>query len=767
VQHVTDVVDLIMCPRFSGQWRVIESTMPWQGTQSARVLIADDDATVLNVLRRILAPKPPGSTPTNGKSRPPVFEVVACGQGQEAIEALRVALHEDRPFSVALLDAHMPPGMDGITTAEHLRDLDPYLQIVLATGYSDVNPMDVAQRVPPADKLLYLQKPFVPDELRHCVCALATKWYTERELREAHADLEQRVAQRTAELAEANRNLKQEIAVRQHAEAALRDSESKYRLLFERSADAILMIEDGHYVDCNDAAIRMLACPNRACILNKPVGSISPEYQSDGTPSKEKAEAYIAETLARGSHRHEWNLRRINGEVFPVEVVLTAISGEPSKRIHVVVRDITDRRRVEEERQRAREQAEAATRAKSAFLANMSHEIRTPMTAILGFADLMLEQGDIDRAPPERIEAARTIKRNGRHLLNIINDILDISKIEEGKMTVERVDCSLCQMVAEVLSVTRTRAEGKGLRLQFEYGGPMPAVVSLDPTRTRQVLINLLSNAVKFTETGTVRLRVELIGSDDDTAIAFDVIDTGIGMTEQQVGNLFQPFMQGDESMTRRFGGTGLGLTISQHLTRLLGGDLVVAETTPGKGTRLRATMRIGSLDGVAMIEDPLSATKICNEEIGEPQAPRTGIELTHNILLAEDGPDNQRLIKRVLERAGAEVTVVENGDLAVQAALAAKQAQNPFDLVLMDMQMPVKDGYEAARELRTLGYHGLIVALTAHAMTGDRQTCLAAGCDDYLTKPIAPRILVESVRRMMKDKPIVEKLSCTPGTTN
>ncbi len=727
--------------------------MPFCGMDNSRILIVDDEAMTLNLIRRFLAPRE-AQRSTCGSLRTPQFEVVACRQGQEAIDAAAAALAEGRPFSVAFLDAHLPPGIDGIATAEHLRAMDPYLQIVLATGYCDVDPMEVAQRVPPADKLLYLQKPFVPDELRHCAHALATKWHAERALRQAHADLEERVARRTAELAEANRRLKEEIRVRENVEAALRDSEAKYRQLFERSADAILMLEDGRFVDCNGAAATMLRHERKEHILGLNPWELSPPRQGDGRPSSEKAEEMMAIALAEGSHRFEWDHCRSNGEIFPVEVLLTTIATAPKQCIHVVWRDITERRRVEAERQRAREQAEAATRAKSAFLANMSHEIRTPMTAILGFADIMLEAGDMHKAPPERIEAARTIKRNGRHLLGLINDILDLSKIEEGRMTVERIDYSLCQLIAEVLSVARVRAEAKGLALQLAYDGPMPKTVSLDPTRVRQVLINLLSNAVKFTERGEVALRIGLQRRGEDTVIAFEVSDTGIGMSEEEAARLFEPFMQADISMSRRFGGTGLGLTISRQLARLLGGDVTLVHTRPGEGACFRATIGVGSLEGAAWIADPLTATTICADEITD-HAP-TSTTFPYHILLAEDGPDNQRLISHVLRKAGAEVTVVENGDLAVQAALAARRAQRPFDLVLMDMQMPIKDGYEAVRELRQLGYEGLIVALTAHAMSGDRQVCLAAGCDDYLTKPIAPRKLVDSIQRMLSSKTVV-----------
>ncbi len=407
--------------------------------------------------------------------------------------------------------------------------------------------------------------------------------------------------------------------------------------------------------------------------------------------------------------------------------------------------------RLEEQTARANEmaiQAEAANSAKSEFLANMSHEIRTPMTAILGFGDILLEHGDLENAPPERIEAAQTIKRNGEYLLGIINDILDLSKVEAGKVKVERIACNPCTLIADVASLVRVKADGKNLAFSTEYVGQVPEIIRTDPTRLRQILINLIGNAIKFTEIGGVRLITRLVEDDDQPVMQFDVLDTGIGMTEEQVARLFQPFMQADASTTRKFGGTGLGLTISKRFAAMLGGDITVVESTPGVGTRFRFTVGTGALDGVTMISDPVATTALatCAAQTGE-----SGHRLPlkdRRILLAEDGPDNQRLISFVLKRAGAEVTVKENGKVALEAALAAQDTGQPFDVILMDMQMPVMDGYEAARLLRSEGYAGPIIALTAHAMPDDRQRCLDAGSDDYATKPIDRDKLIAAIGR-------------------
>ena len=391
------------------------------------------------------------------------------------------------------------------------------------------------------------------------------------------------------------------------------------------------------------------------------------------------------------------------------------------------------------------EKAEQANRTKSEFLANMSHEIRTPMSAILGYSDVLLEEEGIEKAPPARRHALETIKRNGEHLIGIINDILDISKIEAGRVELETLTCEFPQLLHDVQSMMAQRAAEKQLRIDVQFDGPIPETIQTDPTRLRQILLNLTSNAIKFTETGSVTLRAKLLDRAAESArIQVEVVDTGIGMNSAQLKKVFEPFVQADTSTTRKFGGTGLGLAISRRLARILGGD-IAATSQVGKGTTFGLVIQVGPLDGVRLVNQPLAENSTERRRAATSNLPN----LPYRILLAEDGPDNQRLISLILKKAGADVRIASNGKVAIEMIEAAEASGDPpFDVVLMDMQMPELDGYSAARRLRENGFSQPIIALTAHAMTKDREKCLAAGCSDFATKPINRPVLFETIRR-------------------
>jgi PAS domain S-box-containing protein len=400
----------------------------------------------------------------------------------------------------------------------------------------------------------------------------------------------------------------------------------------------------------------------------------------------------------------------------------SAPAAEPAGRtVYAVARDVTQQHEAEEHMRRAKEQAEAANQAKSRFLAHMSHEIRTPLASILGFADLLTEA---TAQNPAALRHARTIRTNAEHLLTLVNDILDISKIEASRMTLEVAECSPEELARDVEALLADRARAKGLAFEVEIARDTPRSVWSDPTRLRQILVNLVGNAIKFTESGSIGIAVK---GDGEQGVAFTVRDTGIGMTQAQLDRIFQPFAQGDESMARRYGGTGLGLSISRALAEMLGGRLRVG-STPGAGASF-------------VLNLPLAPPQSDDREPGDPgqalPALRAAPPAHAGVLLVEDSPDSRRLLRTLIERAGFPVQTAENGLEAIEKANAALRAGSPFGVILMDIQMPVLDGHSAVRRLRAGGYPYPIIALSAHATVEDRRDALDAGCDEYASKPI------------------------------
>ena len=371
--------------------------------------------------------------------------------------------------------------------------------------------------------------------------------------------------------------------------------------------------------------------------------------------------------------------------------------------------------------QEARDEAVKANRSKSAFLANMSHEIRTPLTAIIGFSESLL---DSNQSLEERVESIQTIITSGRHLLQIINDILDLSKIEADKLDVDQVPTSPFEIIEDVTNIITLLAESKGLILRTEYESLIPKEIVSDPLRFKQILINLCNNAIKFTEEGSVKIKVDCDRHKE--LLTIKVIDTGVGLSTGQIERLFQPFSQVDSSASRKYGGTGLGLHLSRELAHKLGGDIRV-ESTQFVGSCFTLTLATGPLTHVNFIAPPALIVE---------RLPRPDIESEHRlegkVLLAEDNLDNQRLISMLARKASVNVEIAENGRIAVD-----KASRTEYDLILMDIQMPVMNGLDAVRELRAKNYNKPIVALTANAMKIDIDACREAGMDDFAAKPI------------------------------
>ena len=519
----------------------------------------------------------------------------------------------------------------------------------------------------------------------------------------------------------------------------VRETEAKLgRLtaLVEHSEDAIISKDLNGQITSWNAGAEHLYGYNVDEVLGR-----SPMFLLPNDRLDEEAAIDREVRAGRSVQQLETVRRRKDATQVDVELTVSPVRNEFGDLIGIsqIARDIREMRTWEQTLRMAKAASDSANQAKSEFLANMSHEIRTPMAAILGFNDVLSQS--VER--PDEIDAVQTIRRNGEYLLELINDILDLSKIEAGRFELEQLEVSPTKLVADVITLMRVRATAKELNLKLEYATVVPESIHTDPTRVRQILINLIGNAIKFTEQGCVRFVVRFRHEPDQPpCLQFDVIDTGIGMTEEQIAKLFRPFTQADSSTTRKYGGTGLGLSICHRLIQLLGGTVTVT-SQPDSGTTFTVTIATGDLSNTRLIIPGVEPASV-------PDTTPIPVDFTQQsakILLAEDGPDNQRLIKYVLNKAGMEVTCVENGEAACELALSSIAVGNPFDLILMDMQMPVLDGYSATRRLRDHGYTGAIIALTAHAMSGDREKCLAAGCDDYTVKPINREVLLRMVK--------------------
>ncbi|MCA8977362.1 MAG: response regulator [Planctomycetes bacterium] len=401
--------------------------------------------------------------------------------------------------------------------------------------------------------------------------------------------------------------------------------------------------------------------------------------------------------------------------------------------------------------QQALLRAEEATQAKDAFFANASHELRTPMTAVIGFTELLRER----LADPDDVEMIGVVLANGQHLLRLVNDILDFAKVGSGDLQVEICRVSPYELVADVLRAMRVQADRKGLTLRAVYDTPLAESIATDPTRYRQILINLIGNAIKFTSTGSVELRLSMARNEDGVSLlSCEVSDTGVGMTAEALTRIFEPFAQADASTNRMFGGTGLGLSISRSLARALGGQLS-ASSEPGRGSTFHLSVATGMLEGIPLVTEAahrqlrIDAGTVPHDGASPPQT-----RLSGRVLLAEDTAMNQRLVTHIVSHAGASVTVVDNGAKALVALEQGIQDGELYDLVLMDMQMPVMDGFEATMEMRARNIRTPVIALTAGATDDVRARALESGCSAFATKPIDRASLLAMMKRLMDQAP-------------
>jgi PAS domain S-box-containing protein len=436
-------------------------------------------------------------------------------------------------------------------------------------------------------------------------------------------------------------------------------------------------------------------------------------------------------------------------------LLVTRIWEGASERVLEVIRDVTEQKRMAraaeqaEALRRAKEVAERANRAKSEFLSSVSREIWTPLTAILGFIELLGEHPALQGGPGDIAEYFTTIRQNGRFLLALIDDLLDISRIEAGELRVEREPCSPEAVVADKVESLRGKANTKGLHLEVQFDGRIPTIISTDRLRLRQILVNLLDNAIKFTARGTVRLTVRTIDrAGADPLVQFAVSDSGIGMSAAEMSRLFQPFYRAGSESPHRPAGTGLGLAICDRLARRLGGQ-ITAQSHPEEGSTFTLSLPAGSLDETTEMGQPGKSLETTLASVPSP-LPR----LEARILVTDDNEANQQLIGLRLIQAGAEVVTALNGQEALDRVAEAAEAGRPFDALIMDMQMPVLDGYEAVRRLRAGGFTTPIVAVTAYAMSDDRDECLRLGCDDFISKPIEWDRFLDRLSRLLASAP-------------
>ncbi len=527
----------------------------------------------------------------------------------------------------------------------------------------------------------------------------------------------------------------------------------RVRTAFDTLAEGLLVVDPkGRIVLANRAFGEMLGLASDALVGREAVslGWVQPatgagavpwqDVFTDGQPHRN----VLMHLNDAGGHRRTF---MVNGTPVPG-------AGGRTAGTLVSLDDVTTLEEKEIELRLARDEAEAANRAKSDFLANMSHEIRTPMNAILGFAELLRRAPQHDPAMARR--HLDTILGSGRHLLALINDILDLSKVEAGRLEVERVPCAVHEIVNEVADIMRLRAEEKGVSLAVEFPQALPAAVRTDPARVRQIVTNLIGNALKFTRDGLVSVSIGVHRSPDGAAqLVIDVADTGIGIAPDKLDAIFEPFVQAEASTTRQFGGTGLGLAISRRFARALGGDITVT-SVPERGSTFHVTLDAGALEGVAWLApDALAAA---HGRVADAPERSTWRFPARRVLVVDDGVENRELVRVVLEGAGLQVVEAHDGAMA----LAQVEATRP-DLVLMDVQMPVMDGYTATRRLREQGCRLPVLALTANAMKGFETEIAAAGFTGYLTKPVDIDGLLAELARHLGGQRVAEPAESSP----
>ena len=864
---------LAIDPSSADQWLLI--SIPVHSLKNRRILIVDDNEAIHEDFRKILGVDPAeadfsaeeeaifGTAKTN--SCTPGFTLDFASQGRDALALVTAATLAEIPYAMVFMDVRMPPGWDGIETTARLWEVDPNLQVVICTAYTDYSWEAMIARLGGSDRLLILKKPFDISEVFQLAHTLTTKWNLQQDSRRHSESLELAVKIRTDEL-------EQEMKERKRSEDALKFTQFSV----DHASDAMCWVaSDSRLIYVNAAACRTLGYAQDELLAMSILDTV-PLLRRGGWQTFWKALRTEQQRTIEAEHLTK------NGRRIPIELSVNFFDFAGREFMCASARDITRRSEILVELSNARDLALESVRIKGQFLANMSHEIRTPMNGVVGMAELMLHT-NLTREQREYVDV---IRGSAHHLLDIINNILDFSKIDSGHLDLETKDFDLRKIIEDALDVVAPLARKKSLELAGCVKPEVPHALRGDCGRLTQVLTNMLGNAVKFTESGEVTLEVSQVHPNRNL-LEFEIRDTGIGIDPASLRKIFEPFHQADGSVTREYGGTGLGLAICNQIISTLGGQLGV-ESVPGLGSRfwftlefepgtvpppvaaampspagLRALvvddngtnrrilqlqlanlqlesitaasgpealdhlhaavvagtpfhiaivdMQMPGMDGLALAtairaEPAFAATRIIIlSSLGDPIRPaaleaagvqdylvkpvkqsRLQVSLAGvlcreprslpvidtsatpagaprhatRILLAEDNLVNQKVALLQLRRLGYQVDSVVDG-----AKVLAELESNTYDIILMDCQMPVLDGYAATRQIRRdfPGSPIRIIAMTAHAMTGDREKCLAAGMDDHLSKPVDIAKLEEILLRWQPVATAVPHVEAAP----
>ncbi len=612
--------------------------------------------------------------------------------GQEALELVRDLMAERREVLVVISD-YIMPNMKGDELLKHLQRISPNTLKVMLTGRANLE--GVTNAVNDADLYHYIAKPWNNQALVEVVRQAMAVYYRERQ------------------------------------------KEDRIRALLDAVPDLVLLIgPDGVILDCGGQAAGLAVPCEQA--LGKRIHQILPESVAELMSAK------MQESLATGGVVvYEYSLP-MDGAPRYYKARLTTCGSDA---FVAVVRDISHQKQAEDALARAQEAADAANQARSQFLATLSHEIRGPMTAILGFSEL-LDAPNL--AAHEMHQFLGLIRSNGEALLTLIDDILDLSRIESDRLDLVKTTCSLTQLTKDVLAVVEVRAAEKGLHLENISQHPLPEQLQTDPARLRQILVSLLVNAVKFTERGKVCLTCRCLqGTNQRPQLQFVVTDTGIGISPERINDLFQPFVQVDSSASRPCGGTGLGLAISRRLARSLGGDLQVTSEL-GRGSTFTLTIDPGPLPDPGIPPAPRTNPTAGERTVSVAAVTAAVTAMPGRVLFVEDNPSIQLVVRFLLQKSKLEVEIAPDGRQACEMVEQSRAEGRPYELILMDIQLPQMDGYEVTHWLRDRGWRGPIIALTANVMSGAREKCLAAGCDDYLAKPVSAAALRATLARYL-----------------